>query len=127
MAGTKTYKAIENGTLNNPYRFVPKDSTVELTEEEQKTYAKSKWLLPLHKANAIQELPLMPYMGAKNNTALNSLEAINQLPVNKQYDEQMKTIMAGEQREDAKASADAEASTTETTGATGTGNLNPLG
>jgi hypothetical protein len=41
------FVALENGTLSNPYRFIVKESVVDLTDEEAVMYLKSKWLRPV--------------------------------------------------------------------------------
>mgnify|MGYP003395327570 CR=1 FL=1 len=101
----KQFRAIENGTLNNPYRFVAKDSVVELTDEEADFYAKSKWLLPLKKANAIVPPPLMSHMNIKHDTRSSAMDAINSLPVDPLYLDNMKRLAAGEKAADEKTNA----------------------
>ncbi len=136
MAG-KIFKALANGTLANPYRFVPEGKEVELTEAEAEFYKNSKWLVPLKKAREIAEQPLMGHMNihTPNNSVLKAMEMINAQPINPAYQAQMSRITAGEKATDEKinaANAAAEAAQTPEkpqpdAAAQGTGNLNVLG
>lgn len=127
MAGTIAFKAIENGTLSNPYRDIRAGQTVHLTPEEAEKYKKSSWLVSPKQANAAKEQPLMPHMGGANLSGkISALEAINQLPVPETYAAQMKVITDEEKRRDNTGSTETEQTETKPT-ETGTGNMNVLG
>lgn len=94
------YKALTNGTLNHPYRFVTAGEIVELDEK-----INARWLIPLKDANAQKPLPLMPIM----NIAGSQVEHITVAPIapRPDYDAQMGTLIAKEQAQDAaKAASD---------------------
>lgn len=56
------FKALTDGTLSNPFRHVPKDSEILLTDAEAALYKKSRWLRPKAEADKIVEQPLMAHM-----------------------------------------------------------------
>ena len=116
----KSFKAVQNGTLANPYRFVMQGQVVELTNEEAEVYKDSKWLLPLKKANAMVTPPLMSHMNLTQQVdrGVAAMEAINVMPVNKEYQSQINTLVAAEAaaNEAANAGAGAEITTKEVGG-----------
>lgn len=124
----KTFKALENGTMSNPYRFIVKGAEVPLSDDEAEFYKDCNWLVPLKKANAMVEPPLMSHMNlsAVVDRKTTAMEAINQLPIDPAYQAQMDTIVAGEKANDAKANgaADNDPANAGNTGGNGQGTGN---
>lgn len=60
------YKAIQDGTLSEPYRFVPQGTVVVLPEKLEKP---SSWLVPVNQAKSLPVIPPVPYVGADGGSA----------------------------------------------------------
>ncbi len=120
----KKFKALENGTLSNPYSYVRKGDVVEIPDEQLLIYKKSSWLVPLEEHKAAKELPIYPTVRLKESAKSSAMAAINSLPVNENYAKQMDTLVAHENKLDGHDQTD----TSQPDAASqGTGNLNPLG
>lgn len=95
MSKEYRYKAISNGTLSNPYRFVEAGqvviSPVPIT---------AKWLVTLEEARRIPQLPITPYMRTPGSDRVNVLHA--PAPVDPNYDNQIRVIRDAEDRRDGK-------------------------
>jgi hypothetical protein len=61
------FYAKENGTLSNPYRFIEKDTVLDLTEEQAVFFAKSRWLRPVEEKR-LPAPPLMSHMAKETRT-----------------------------------------------------------
>lgn len=136
------FYALENGTLNNPYRFIEKGAVVALTDAEAVVYIKSKWLRPVGEKRKPAP-PIMSHLAAnKDGNASRLAEPFKaQAPEGISTDSYMANIAAIQARELKEDAASIEAdvvfqnvaaseSTIETTGgdaAEGTGNQDVLG
>lgn len=95
------FKAIDAGTLSNPYRWVEKGEIVLLNDEQAEFYLKrSKWLRPLAEVNARKEQPLMPHMklSGQNGLPYSKPQPLAPSPMTQGYEKSMASI---KQREDA--------------------------
>lgn len=99
------YKALANGTLSNPYRFVEKDEIVYLPEG-----FKSKWLVPVAVANSLPVEGIMSHIntgGQRPNDAIAALRdpafGPNQT-YSPQYNQVLEDLKAGEALRDGKTS-----------------------
>lgn len=121
--------AVESGTLSNPYRFVQRGETVELTKEQAEFYKGSRWLRPYNEGKKkIDTPPFFPgvRMVGANNGGFSALDALDKIEPetsgHEQYNAQMQTIIQGEK--DALGTTDAPSGEA---GQEGTGNLDPIG
>lgn len=97
------YKAISNGTLNNPYRFIEKDQIVVSDVE-----IKSKWLVSIEAADKIAKEPLMSHMNTADKpqprAALNGIDAMRQLDpasvADQAYTKNIQTLQKFERAQD---------------------------
>jgi len=94
MAAKFKYKALSNGTLNHPYRFVEAGEIVESDVE-----IKARWLLPLREANALKPLPLMPNLQFAGSAVQHV--AIPPVAARPAYDAQIKALEEKERQQDA--------------------------
>jgi hypothetical protein len=106
------YRAISNGTLSNPYRWVKKGETVnrsqiDLTDD---ALAKSSWLLPIEAADAKlnnKPLPITPYVGQDGrNVRPREAGFVPPAPSSTGYTQQMSEVQKLEKQIDDKAAAD---------------------
>lgn len=136
------FYALEHGTLGNPYRFVEKDSVVDLTEAEAAIYIKSRWLRPVeekrkpapplmsHMAKTVPQLPEVyrpqPSGDVSTPAYQSNIEAIQRKEA--QEDAATNAAAIAAQNLVAAASGAPDADTTTGGDATqGTGNLDVLG
>lgn len=75
---THEFKALEGGTLSNPYRYVGKDEIVYLTDAEAELYKDSSWLKPRKVADSLPVPPLMPNL-VHASSGLSGAQAMSQL------------------------------------------------
>lgn len=96
------YKAIANGTLSDPYRFVKAGEIVHSDVE-----IKCKWLVSEKDAAALKPLPLMPNLSVVNRNA----RFVPPLPPiqRNDYDAQMQAVKEAEDARDGKTKADEDA------------------
>lgn len=131
------FYAKENGTLGNPYRFIEKDTVLDLTDEQALFYAKSRWLRPVEEKR-LPAPPLMSHMGKEVRTLAEVyLPQDSSVHETSNYQANIDAIKKREDAEDAAANAKiaeaniaAAGSTIETTdgdAAQGTGNQDVLG
>ncbi len=126
MAKTFPFKALSQGTMSNPYRFIEKDQVVHLTEEEAAFYKKSRWLRPKAEVDAMKPQPLMPHLkitgsdGSQGRVMQMPPYALPPSPMTQNYQDQMDAIGKKEAIEDGVLGATGEEA------ATGTGNQDPL-
>lgn len=100
------YKALSNGTLADPYRFIEKGGEIDLNKKEVEIYRNSKWLRPKAEVDGMIEPPLMGCInvtGTNGIQAMNALNAIPPSPATQQYNDQMAVILRKEAMEDAAA------------------------
>lgn len=131
------FYALENGTLGNPYRFIEKDTVLDLTEAEAAFYSKSRWLRPVEEKRRPAP-PLMSHMAKAVNTLA---EVYRPQPSNEvatpQYQANIEALQRKEALEDAAtavasqnlatAASEAPAETTGGDATEGTGNQDVLG
>jgi hypothetical protein len=101
------YRALENGTLGNPYRFIKKGDVFE-TEEP----IKAKWLVLEKDYVAAKPLPITPYLSKEGHKIKPVVAQASSLkpPAIKDanYDAQMKDIKRLERVIDGKPTGDKE-------------------
>lgn len=97
------YKAMTNGSLSNPYRFVRKGTKVQ-----SETEISASWLEPIidGKEPVIQEKPVTPYLDEVTNRA-KPPEPVAAIP--EAYSDQMEQVIANEKRIDGTTTAEEEA------------------
>ncbi len=127
------FYALENGTMGNPYRFIEKDTVLELTEAEAVFYSKSRWLRPVEEKRKPTP-PLMSHMAKTVSTLAEVYQPQHSDAVSTpSYQANIDAIQRKESIEDAIASENLAAATSvlaETTGGDateGTGNQDVLG
>lgn len=123
------FKALSNGTLSNPYRFVEKDQVIDIPDDQVEFFAKSKWLRPLEEVNRTPTPPIMPFMKVSGMNGIQAIEASRNPPPSPtlhNYDSNMAAILRKEAVQD-KVAAENKAAADATIGEVGTGNLDPIG
>ncbi len=95
------YRAIENGTLANPYRWVRKGSVVTLDEPLDKP---SKWLIPEVEADEVlnrKPLPITPYLSNQGkNLQPREANFVPPAPSSSDYIQQMSEVQKFEAMQD---------------------------
>lgn len=95
------FKALENGTLSEPYRFIEKDRIID-SSELPPGFKGRKWLVPLEEALKIPVRPLTSVTHMPTQNGLDAMKSMEKaMPVVSSYERNIDALRKIEARQDA--------------------------